>query len=100
MYFQNPPTLSLKGESCHAWRLLPHSNFKVLKSILRWLMAYYGPKEIERAKLSAREGASNNVRVNANPLFDGHGGIQARTLQLDFPRFDGGDPSEWILKAQ
>ncbi|XP_041001674.1 uncharacterized protein LOC121247377 [Juglans microcarpa x Juglans regia] len=50
-------------------------------------------------KLSSGEGSSNNVRINANPLFDGHGGIQARTLRLDFPRFDDGDPSEWILKA-
>ena len=33
-------------------------------------------------------------------LFDGHGRIQARSLLLDFTRFDGGDPSERILKAQ
>lgn len=51
------------------------------------------------SKLSLEEGTSNNAKVNANPLFDGHGGIQARFLLLDFPRFDRGDPSEWILKA-
>ncbi|KAA8514829.1 hypothetical protein F0562_018008 [Nyssa sinensis] len=50
--------------------------------------------------LSPGEGTSNSVKVNANPLFDGRGGIQARSLRLDFPHFDGGDPSEWILKAQ
>ena len=46
------------------------------------------------------EGTSQTTRVNANLLFEGHGGIQARSLRLDFPHFDGGDPSEWILKAQ
>ncbi|KAA8524249.1 hypothetical protein F0562_010672 [Nyssa sinensis] len=51
-------------------------------------------------KLSSEEGTSNNVKLNANPLFVGHTGIQARSLRLDFPRFDDGDPSEWILKAQ
>lgn len=50
-------------------------------------------------KLSSGEETSNNVKLNANPLFDGHGGIQARSLRLNFPRFDRGDPSEWILKA-
>lgn len=51
-------------------------------------------------KLNSGEGTSNNVKVNVNPLFDGHGGIQARSLRLDFPCFNGGDPSKWILKAQ
>ena len=46
------------------------------------------------------EGTSQTTRVHANSLFEGHGGIQARSLRLDFPHFDGGDPSEWILKAQ
>ena len=51
-------------------------------------------------KLNSKEGTSNDVKVNANPLFDGHGRIQARFLRLYFPLFDGGDPNEWILKAQ
>ena len=46
------------------------------------------------------EGTSQNTRIQANPLFEGNRGIQARTLRLDFPRFEGGDPSEWILKSQ
>ena len=49
---------------------------------------------------SLGEGTSQNTRVHANPLFEGSGGIQARSLHLDFPRFDGGGPNEWILKAQ
>jgi hypothetical protein len=51
-------------------------------------------------KITSNEGTSNNVKANVNPLFNGHGGIQARSLRLDFSRFDGGDPNEWILKAQ
>lgn len=46
------------------------------------------------------EGTSQTTRVHNNPLFAGHGGIQARSLRLDFPHFDGGDPSELILKTQ
>ena len=48
---------------------------------------------------SSGEGTSQNTRVHANPLLEGNGGIQARSLRLEFPRYDGGDPSEWILKA-
>jgi hypothetical protein len=51
-------------------------------------------------KTHSGERTSNSVKINANPMFDGHQGIQARSLRLDFPCFDGGDPSEWILKAQ
>ena len=36
-------------------------------------------------KLNSKEGTFNDVKVNANPLFDGHGRIQARSLRLDFP---------------
>jgi len=28
------------------------------------------------------------------------GGLQTRTLKLNFPRFDGTNPMNWILKAQ
>lgn len=31
-------------------------------------------------KLNLSEGTSNNIKINANPLFEGHGGIQARSL--------------------
>ena len=34
------------------------------------------------------------------PMFEGNGGIQARTLRLDFPKFDGSEPMDWILKAE
>jgi uncharacterized lipoprotein YmbA len=27
-------------------------------------------------------------------------GIQARTLKLDFPRFDGTEPNDWVIKAE
>ncbi|XP_042963178.1 uncharacterized protein LOC122297221 [Carya illinoinensis] len=39
-------------------------------------------------------------QFNQNPLFEGNGGIHARSLRLDFPKFDGTEPMEWILKAQ
>lgn len=35
-----------------------------------------------------------------NLLFEGNGGIQGRTLGLDFPKFDGSEPMEWIMKAE
>lgn len=51
-------------------------------------------------KLSSREGTSNTtVKIKSNILFNGQGSIQARTLCLDFPKFDGGDVNEWILKV-
>lgn len=50
-------------------------------------------------KLHLGEG-SNNTKMASNPLSEGHGGIQARTLCLDFPKFDGGDPNEFIWKEK
>lgn len=49
---------------------------------------------------NAGEGTSNNVSGNTKSLLEGPTGIQARTLRLDFPHFDGGEPHDWILKAQ
>lgn len=28
------------------------------------------------------------------------GGINPRSVNLDFPKFDGSDPTNWVLKAQ
>lgn len=33
-------------------------------------------------------------------LFEVTGGIQGRTLHLDFSKFDGLEPTKWILKVQ
>lgn len=46
------------------------------------------------------EQARHGVLMEGIPLCEVNGNIQARSLRLEFPRFDGGDPSEWILKAQ
>lgn len=47
------------------------------------------------------EGSSRAViKVNSNMLFKGNGGIQVRSLRLDFPKFDGLEPMEWFLKVQ
>ena len=46
------------------------------------------------------EGTSQNLGGNPKPLLEGPIGIQACTLRLDFPHFDGGEPHDWILKAQ
>lgn len=32
--------------------------------------------------------------------FAERGGIQARTIKLDFPKFDGTEPYDWLLKAE
>jgi hypothetical protein len=46
------------------------------------------------------EGEHNIRRRHDNPLFDNQGAIQGRTIRLEFPRFDGSEESEWILRAQ
>lgn len=41
------------------------------------------------------------MNVHDNPLFEGNGGsIQTCTAHLEFPKFNGTDPSGWIYKAQ
>lgn len=65
------------------------------------LASSYEQLAIIAAKQNSGEGSSNqNSKVSNNPLFEGNGGIQARTLRLDFPKFDGTDPNEWVKKAQ
>ena len=72
---------------------------KVLQQ-LNNLATSYDSLVQDNHKRNSGEGTSRNTRIHANPLFEGHGGIQARSLRLDFPHFDGGNPNEWILKAQ
>jgi len=35
-----------------------------------------------------------------NSYVEKEGGVHTRPLKLDFPRFDGAEPNNWILKAQ
>lgn len=38
-------------------------------------------------------------RQMTNPLFEDNGGIQTRAVRLDFPKFNGEDPNEWVYRA-
>ena len=68
------------------------------------LAASYDQLALTMGNTNSKEGFSggggNNVKLNVDPLFEGDGGIQTHTLRLDFSRFDGAEPTEWILKAQ
>ena len=88
-------TTALKEEQSRQGALIEG----VLQQLNKLALSYDSLVQIT-ARNQSGGGTSSNVRVNVNPLFEGHGGIQARSLRLDFPRFDGGDPSEWILKEQ
>lgn len=57
--------------------------------------ASYEQLAVLAANQNSGEGSSNhNTKVSNNPLFEGNGGIQARSLRLDFLKFDGADPIE------
>jgi len=67
--------------------------------------------ESQNQNQSGRESSSNpngenqgensgNIEVGRDDQNDRIGGIQTRTVKLDFPRFDGTEPVTWILKAQ
>lgn len=38
-------------------------------------------------------------RQNPNPNSDPGGGVHLRSVKLDFPKFDGNDPSGWLYRA-
>ncbi|KAF5475861.1 hypothetical protein F2P56_007623 [Juglans regia] len=65
------------------------------------LVASYERLAMQSGNTHRGEGSSNpKGQFKNNPLFEGNGGIHARTLRLDFPKFDGSEPMEWILKAK
>lgn len=70
----------------------------ILQQVNNMVSSYKNILQIT-TKIHSGEGSSN-IKVNFNPLFEGLGGIQVRTLCLDFPKFARGDPNEWIPKAQ
>lgn len=48
---------------------------------------------------NSKEGSSS-IQASNNPLFEGRGGVHTRSVRLEFSKFDGFEPMEWILKAQ
>ena len=64
----------------------------ILQQLNNLASSYEGLAQVT-ARLNSGEGTSTNTRGNTNPLCEVNGGIQARSIRLDFPRFDGGDPS-------
>uniref|UniRef100_A0A6N2JVX6 Chromo domain-containing protein n=1 Tax=Salix viminalis TaxID=40686 RepID=A0A6N2JVX6_SALVM len=48
----------------------------------------------------SREDSTTSSTSHGNPLFGEHGGIQTRTIRLEFPKFNGEDPNGWIYGAQ
>lgn len=71
---------------------------EMLATVLKQISNLASSYEALAVHHNSGEGSSNS-KVSNNPLFDGNG-IQARSLRLDFPKFDGTNPDEWILKAQ
>ena len=64
----------------------------ILQQLNNLASSYEGLAHVT-TRLNSGEGTSTNTRGNTNPLCEVNGNIQARSLRLDFPRFDGGDPS-------
>ncbi|XP_041009333.1 uncharacterized protein LOC121253378 [Juglans microcarpa x Juglans regia] len=64
------------------------------------LAASYDQLALKANNRNSGEGSSNVKGQFNNPLFEGNGGIHTRSLRIDFPKFNGVDPVEWILKAE
>lgn len=90
-------TASLKEEQGRQRALMEN----VLQQLSSLAVSYDNLAQLS-SKTQQGEGSSggDTMKVIPNPAFVEHGGIQARTLRLEFPRFDGSEPTEWILKTQ
>ncbi|KAF5463169.1 hypothetical protein F2P56_019105 [Juglans regia] len=64
------------------------------------LAASYDQLALRITNQNSGVGPSNAKGQFNNPLFERTRGIHARSLRLDFPKFDGLEPMEWILKAE
>ncbi|KAA8524303.1 hypothetical protein F0562_010726 [Nyssa sinensis] len=96
----NEMLAALKGEN-EILREEQQRQKGMLEAVLQQLNNFastYEQMVIKSGKLVSEEGPSN-TKVNTNPLFENNGGIQARSLRLEFPRFDGTDLVQWVLKA-
>ncbi|XP_041020419.1 uncharacterized protein LOC121262051 [Juglans microcarpa x Juglans regia] len=47
-----------------------------------------------------KSGGPSNRQVSNNPLFEWGGGVHARSIRIEFPKFDGTEPMEWVLKVE
>lgn len=47
-----------------------------------------------RNQNSGEDPSNQDIKISNNRLFDGNKEIQARTLGLDFPKFEGSEPME------
>ncbi|XP_042950388.1 uncharacterized protein LOC122282508 [Carya illinoinensis] len=93
----------LKGETVHLRKEQEHHK-NMLEAVLQQLnnlATSYEQLAVQSTnQVRGEESSRVQGQFNQNPLFDGNGGIHARSLRLDFPKFDGTEPMEWILKAQ
>lgn len=76
------------------------SMLEVVLQQINNLAANYDQLAIQTNNQNSGEGSFYAKGQYNNPLFEGNGGIHARSLRLDFPKFNGADPMEWILKAE
>ncbi|KAJ8638738.1 hypothetical protein MRB53_013005 [Persea americana] len=53
-----------------------------------------------RTVLQEKDDQAKQHRGPTGPSFGYTGGIQTRTMKLDFPHFDGTNPSGWLFKAK
>jgi hypothetical protein len=57
------------------------------------------PNKDKELVLGEKSGSKDPIYVESTAVPEG-GGIQAKAVQLEFPKFDGIDPIDWVLKAQ
>ncbi|KAG2679678.1 hypothetical protein I3760_11G062100 [Carya illinoinensis] len=93
----------LKGETVHLREEQEHHK-NMLEAVLQQLnnlATSYEQLAVQSTnQVRGEESSRVQGQFNQNPLFEGNGGIHARSFRLDFPKFDGTEPMEWILKAQ
>jgi len=57
------------------------------------------PNKDKELVLGEKSGSKDPIHVESTTVPEG-GGIQAKAVQFEFPKFDGADPIDWVLKAQ
>lgn len=59
-------------------------------------------KRLEEIKECTKDldGSTGHSRVSHTNSFGNTGGIQTRTMKLEFPRFDGANPTGWLFNAK
>lgn len=92
----------IKAETVHLWEEQNKQKYmlEAMLQQLNSLVASYDHLALQATNQNLGEGSSNAKGQFNNPVFEGNGKIHARSLRLDFPKFDVSNPMEWILKSE